>query len=239
MSESWRAFWSGYRTGPAASEADLFVQVGKTVSREPVPLLVFREMVQQVVDGLDLQSTDHLVDLCCGNGLITHALAHLVEQITAIDFAEHLIDSALRFKAKANIRYCVGDVETALSREVKRPPDKVLMNDSLGYFTPESFGLVLDSVLALTQDRPMQFLVTGVPAYALRWSFYDTPERRMRFMALEQEGGDTFDGMGRWWREDELREIGALRRLDVEIAPQSPALSEYRINVAYRQRGTP
>jgi hypothetical protein len=213
----------------------LFVQVGKTVNREPVPMPAFREMVQQVVDGLDLQSTDHLVDLCCGNGLITHALADWVEQITAIDFAEHLIDAALRFKAKSNIRYCLGDVETALNREVKRPPDKVLMNDSLGYFTPGSFGLVLDSVLALTQDRPVQFLVTGVPAYALRWSFYDTPERRKRFTALEQEGGDTFDGMGRWWREEELRELGALRGLDVEIAQQNPALSGYRVNVSYRR----
>jgi len=239
MSESWRAFWAGYRAEPAGSEADLFVQVGKTVNREPVPMPVFREMVQQVVDGLNLQSADHLVDLCCGNGLITHALGQWVEQITAIDFAEHLIDAARRFKAMPNIRYCVGDVETALSQEVKRPPDKVLMNDSLGYFTPESFGLVLDAVLALTEDRPIQFLVTGVPAYALRWSFYDTPERRMRFMALEQGGNETFDGMGRWWREDELRELGALRGLDVKIAQQSPALSKYRINVAYRRRRAP
>jgi len=76
-----------------------------------------------------------------------------------------------------------------------------------------------------------------VPAYALRWSFYDTPERRARFIALEQQGDHTFDGMGRWWGEDELRELGAARGLSVEMTPQSPTLSAYRMNVIYR-RGT-
>jgi predicted TPR repeat methyltransferase len=35
---------------------------------------------------LDLQSIDRVAELCCGNGLITRAVAARVEQITGADY---------------------------------------------------------------------------------------------------------------------------------------------------------
>jgi SAM-dependent methyltransferase len=233
MSEDWRAFWRHYRAEEANSEADLFVQVGKTVQKKPVPPEVFEAMVRQVVEGLRLAPGEFLIDLCCGNGLVTHVLSRCVGEILAIDFAEHLIAAARRFKAADNIRYEVGDVETALRALVPRPPDKVLMNDSLGYFTPESFGRVLDTLAGLVAGRPLMVMVTGVPGYEYRWNFYDTPERRARYETLEREGDERFDGMGRWWRQTELEAVGRERGFRVRVERQPEALSRYRVNAFY------
>lgn len=233
MSEAWRAFWRSYRAEEARCEADLFVQVGKTVHRQPVSAEVFEAMVRQVVEGLPLAPGDFLVDLCCGNGLVTHALSRRAGEILAIDFAEHLIDAARRFKPAPNIRYEVGDVETALRTLVIRPPDKVLMNDSLGYFTPESFGRVLDTLAGLCAGRPLRFMVTGIPGHEYRWNFYDTDERRARYEELQRSGDETFDGMGRWWTQAELEAVGRERGFSVRIERQPPALSNYRVNAHY------
>jgi SAM-dependent methyltransferase len=233
MSNRWRQFWSGYRAEPAASESDLFVQVGKTINRQPVSEAVFADMVSRVAGFLRLERGDHLCDLCCGNGLVTHALASRVARVTAIDFADHLIEEAKRWKSAENIRYWVGDVEEAIRDLVSMPPDKVLMNDSLGYFVPSTFGAVLDAVVAVTAGGPVRMLVTGVPAYELRWNFYDTPERRDRFLAEEARNDDTHQGMGRWWTEDELREAGSRRGFVVDIKVQPVELSSYRIDVLY------
>ncbi len=233
MSSRWREFWSGYRAKPATSESDLFVQVGKTINRQPVSEAVFAGMVSRVAETLHLERSDHLCDLCCGNGLITHALAPTVARITAIDFADHLIEEAQRWKSAENIRYLVGDVEDAIFDLVSFPPSKVLMNDALGYFTPLTFGAVLDAVVAVTTEAPVRMLVTGVPAYELRWNFYDTPERRDRFLADEARGDDTHQGMGRWWTEQELRETGSKRGFVVAIKPQPAELSNYRLDVLY------
>lgn len=237
MSDAWRAFWRGYRAEEATSEADLFVQVGKTVQRQPVPAPVFEAMVRQVVEGLALAPGDRLVDLCCGNGLVTHAVARCVDEVLAIDFAEHLIDAARRFKAAPNITYVVGDVETALREAIEHAPDKVLMNDSLGYFTPESFGRVLDTLLDLADGRPLQMMVTGIPSHEHRWAFYDTPERQARYLELERAGDGTFDGMGRWWTADELDGVGRARGFETRVERQPAALSAYRVNAYFQHPG--
>lgn len=238
MSDSWRAFWRSYRAETAHCEADLFVQVGKTIEKKPIPPAVFEAMVRQVVEGLELTADDFLVDLCCGNGLVTHALAHGVDAIVAIDFAEHLIDTARRFKSAPNIRYVVSDVETALREALPRPPGKVLMNDSLGYFTPESFGRVLDTLAGLAPGRPLHVLVTGIPGHEYRENFYDTPERRARYEALARSGDGRFDGMGRWWRAVELEQVGRERGFGVRIERQPETLSNYRVNAHYRRDAT-
>ena len=122
MSEAWRDFWRTYRADEAQCEADLFVQVGKTVQKQPVQAEVFEAMVRQVVIALEPAPGDNLVDLCCGNGLVTHAVASFVKKIVAIDFAEHLINAARRFRSAPNIHYVVGDVETALHDVIVDPP---------------------------------------------------------------------------------------------------------------------
>jgi SAM-dependent methyltransferase len=234
--EQWQSFWSSYRASTAAKEDDLFVQVGKTLNGQPIPQPIFRRMVEGIGRKLELKNGQFLLDLCCGNGLITFELARRVSNITAVDFTRHLIESACAFKAAPNIDYVCDDVLRPIAELVggTRTPDVVLMNDSLAYFHPCGLATLLRNIMNARQSLPFRFLVTGIPDHARKQNFYNTPERMARHVQNETAGSVVNDGMGRWWHGDEIRDICAELGLAVDIEAQPVEVSAYRMDALIR-----
>lgn len=245
MSKRWHSFWESYRNADAQSEDDLFLQVGKTVARQPIPHEVFDSMVERIIARLEIGREDRLLDMCCGNGLVSYELARVAGHVTGIDFADHLIRAAVQFKSSPNIDYRVGDVTLPISQllgdafgqiGVGDLPRKFLMNDALAYFDPGTLATILGNVRDVCGDGPFRFLLTGVPNEALKWNFYDTPERRMRHKENVRAGDDTNDGLGRWWDAGEVEAICARQGLEVHIENQPDGISNYRMDVLIWRR---
>lgn len=235
MTKHWLAFWDNYRNVEARSEHDLFLQVGKTISQQPIPRDMFASMLTSIVEHLELKHGDHLLDLCCGNGLVSFELAQIAGRVTAVDFARHLIEAAQRLKSLPNIEYRVGDVTAPLSslvrdEAIEAMPSKFLMNDALAYFDPQALGTILDNVTDALGSRPFRFLLTGIPSHALKWNFYDTPERRARHAENNRRPENTNDGMGRWWHRGEIKQACDQRGFHVLMANQKEAISNYRMD---------
>ena len=74
-------------------------QVGKTINGEEVPELQIKLIVENITEVLRLTSSDSVIDLCCGNGLITRRLAPLVKEVVGVDFTLGLIDAAKRYNS--------------------------------------------------------------------------------------------------------------------------------------------
>lgn len=230
MISEWREFWKNYRNREVHSEGDLYFQVGKTIEGRPIREDVFRMMVKRIVRGLELQLDDHLLDMCCGNGLITRQLAPHVERVTAVDFAHHLILAAKTHGALQNIEYIEGDAVDGLSAVRATPPTKFLMNDSLAYFDPKSFARLLAAIVETRPLGPVRVLITGIPDDDRKWVFYDTPERRLRYDEGLASGSGHNDGLGRWWRADEIRETCERCGLHVQLEAQPVEVSTYRMD---------
>ena len=238
MRNNWQSFWDSYRNADAQSEDDLFIQVGKTIAKQPIPRDMFASMVERIVERLQLGNEDHLLDMCCGNGLITFELAQVAERVSAVDFADHLIKAANAFKVLPNIEYRVGDVTLPIADIVAHGgqvaggdmPNKYLMNDALAYFDPQALATILDNVCAAGDGGALRFLLTGIPNRALKWNFYDTPERKLRHSELLRVGDETNDGLGRWWEAAEIEAACAERYLQVEIQNQPVSISDYRMD---------
>lgn len=240
MSKHWQSFWGGYRNANAQSEDDLFVQVGKTIARRPIPRDMFASMVERIIDRLELGRDDHILDMCCGNGLISFELAQVAGHVTGVDFADHLIRAAMKFKSLPNISYRVGDVTLPIvdliggavqeSRDAGDMPDKFLMNDALAYFDPQALGKIVDNICVARDGKPFRFLLTGIPNSTLKWNFYDTPERKLRHAESMRVGDDTNDGLGRWWDAAEIEAVCARRGVQVRLANQPDAISNYRMD---------
>ncbi|MBV9150633.1 MAG: hypothetical protein JO204_02525, partial [Alphaproteobacteria bacterium] len=64
----WRAY---YQTVGEADERDLLQQVGRTIGGRPVGAEEIGLVAEEAIDALALCRTDVLLDLCCGNGLVT------------------------------------------------------------------------------------------------------------------------------------------------------------------------
>jgi hypothetical protein len=104
----WREVWDAW---PRACErGDHLRQVGKTVGGVPIPREQVSLMTGAIAERLDLKSSDVLLDLCCGNGLITSRLAECCRRVVGIDFSEPLLDIARTRPHAGNVVYQLGSV---------------------------------------------------------------------------------------------------------------------------------
>ncbi len=236
----WRSFWNSYRKKEITSEDDLFIEVGKTVLGRPITPDQFRRTTEQITGLLRLSPDDKLLELCCGNGLMTRALAPLVAKAEAVDFSAHLITHARERTGDENVRYvCADAIEHLETLVVKRSfiPTKVLLGEALAYFDPTDLHAMLERISRLTTND-FVFLATGVPCDELKWNFYNTPERQERYAQNQQRTGNTNDGLGRWWTKDELRKASEGLKIESTVFELSATSSEYRVDVLYRAPAT-
>lgn len=118
---------------------DLWGQVKRTVNGRPLPDAQIAMIVDTVATLLDLQPCDRLLDLCCGNGALSH---HWFGKCTAglgVDASPHLIEIAnARFATRETDRFVVSE---ALSHLQKNPRSsnftKAVCYGSLQYFSPK------------------------------------------------------------------------------------------------------
>lgn len=232
----WKEFWRTYRgQNEIASARDLFVEVGKTVGGEPISEAAFELSIRLVAEALHLNTDDRLLELCCGNGLMTRPLADLVAEVCAVDFAEGLVVHAREFRARPNITYHRADVVDFINEAAATGsylPSKILLGDALGYFTPASLREILFAAQRLQKDG-VAVLASGIPCDDLKWNFYNTPERVRRYGENQLKPGNANDGIGRWWTKEELAGLGRQLGLEVTLREQSPILSTFRIDALF------
>jgi 2-polyprenyl-3-methyl-5-hydroxy-6-metoxy-1,4-benzoquinol methylase len=95
-----------------ASLADQLIQVGKTELGQPVDPKQLQLIEQQIVSALMLDTSPrHVVDLGCGNGLITHRIASYCQSMIAIDVSETMIGDAKRTPVAIPIQYVVAEID--------------------------------------------------------------------------------------------------------------------------------
>jgi SAM-dependent methyltransferase len=235
---NWREFWHAYRETEIRSEEDLFFEVGKTVNQQPISKEALELSIEPIIKGLRLTNKDRLLELCCGNGLMTKHLAPFVEQVRAVDFVERLIEHARRFRPAPNIQYICADALGYLEQLLASGlyvPSKVLLGDGLGYFEPPLLGDVLAGLKRLTGNNFI-FMATGIPSDELKLNFYNTHERMLRYEENQLRANNTNDGIGRWWRKEELEQIAQQVDLRVILSNQPLELSNFRIDAVFESR---
>ena len=234
----WKNFWQSYRQKEILNEQDLFFEVGKTVNQRPISEKAFTLSINLIRRGLELGTRDKLLELCCGNGLMTRRLASLVSEIRAVDFAEHLIAHARQFSAAENVSYICADAIPHLDELVRTRefvPTKILLGDALCYFEPAQLKQILGAARSLTRDH-FVFMATGIPCDELKWNFYNTPERVKRYKENQKLPRNTNDGIGRWWSRKELESVGRVLDLGVAVTDQPVMLSDFRVNAIFQSR---
>ena len=237
MNLSWKAFWDTYRYHGSISRDTLFEQVGRTINGRPVEPAEFALSIQFVEDKLALQADDVLVEYCCGNGLVSHELAKRVRQVYAFDFTEHLVESARKFRNSDNIEYRLADARAPLPDSLAlRGPNKFLMAFALGHFQPDELDQILGNLKELVPSGPIRFLITGVPDAEKQADFYNTAERKARYLEQEAMGDIVKDGIGRWWTCSEIESIAARYRFSTQSFQEPGGTNHFRMAVLMTSR---
>lgn len=231
---NWQSFWNEYRNVETEQESDLFFQVGKTINKIPVTDVIFTMMIEDIVKSLNLTRNDILLELCCGNGLLTFPLSNFSKLVYAFDFTKQMIDNAKKFKQKENIIYEVGDAKSNFFKlfRLEEIPNKFLINDSLAYFNLDELREIVATIVK--KSKNFSFYITGIPCEELKWSFYDTEERKNLYLSNAKNGDLSNNGIGRWWSYTELEEIA--REFNLKCTIQMPSkVYNYRMNVLLKK----
>lgn len=227
----WRRHWQEFPEG--FEETDFLAQVGKTVNRSPISAEQFAMIVGSVRDALALGPADTVLDLCCGNGLIAHALSAHCKAISGVDFSERLIEVAKRHHSGSNVSYHSGNVLDADALPPLASVDKAYMYEALQHFKRSDLPRILSIIFSPGSGVEL-LMLASVPDRARRWSFYNTPSRKLDWLVRTIRG---CEAIGTWWRRADIVDACSQLGLGVKFMEQPRGLytAHYRMNVLIRR----
>jgi SAM-dependent methyltransferase len=230
MNDYWRNYYNRkaeeFPTSPLK-------QVDRTIGGKEMDYRQLELTVEAVIQVLELQGTDNVTDLCCGNGLITKAISQQVERVLAVDFSKSLIDYARRFNSSGNIEYLVKDV-LKLDREFFKGSNKLYMRDSVSCLDSEGLSSLLGSIGKNSSFEKLY--IAGIPDLTKLSSYYDSDEK-MAFYRQREAAGKPH--IGNWWTKSEIKALVRGQDLIVSCFAQNNELASayYRFDCLIEKRG--
>ncbi|MEM8892160.1 MAG: class I SAM-dependent methyltransferase, partial [Bacteroidota bacterium] len=100
----WQAFWD-----KKALHEDPHVQVARTRAGKQSDQLELKKIASYIKEKLELSHEDTLLDLCCGNGMLSKELSPFVKELLGVDFSEPHIEIARQQFIAPNSMFLRGD----------------------------------------------------------------------------------------------------------------------------------
>ncbi len=223
----WNRFWNEYPK--SCGETCFYHQVGKTLHKQPVSAETVHAIISSIVDNLAIKNTDTVLDLCCGNGLITSHISEHCNSIVGVDFSEYLIQIANKYHPRHNISYLCDDVFHFMeSKNVTI--DKIYMYEALQHFKPRDFAHILESAKRLFKND-IHILLCSIPDRSRKWTYYNTVSRKLSYIMDSLSPNRRC--LGTWWDSSRIIQSCKDAGLTARIIPQNSLLhtSHYRFDV--------
>jgi SAM-dependent methyltransferase len=211
-------------------ETEFFKQVEKTLSGQPISPAQFEAQISDLRKALEISKDDRVLDMCCGNGIVTAEISKDCYSIIGIDFSEPLIKLAKKYKNPANTAYyCLSVLDQNVDTLLDKSFSKIYMSDSLQYFNEEDLSKILQLILKISSSNPIIFF-GGVPDIDKIWNFYDTEERREDYRRRKSMGNEA---IGTWWKKNSIKNICLQNGFESEFLSQNKLVysAHYRFDV--------
>lgn len=216
-------------------ETEFLKQVHKTVSGEPITTDQFATQISDIKDALAIRSEDLVLDMCCGNGIITIEISKECRRIVGFDFSEPLINIAKKYNNPDNATYyCMSVLDIEITKVINEPFTKIYMYEAIQHFSKDDFQKIMEIITQISTPDALIFF-GGIPDEDKIWDFYDTPERRKEY---ELRKSNNQDPIGTWWKKDDFVSICAQNGFDCKILLQNPLLhsAHYRFDACIFQK---
>ena len=182
---------------------------------------------------LDINPRDRLLDVCCGNGVLTHKLAHLCHTVTAVDISARQLEVAKKKYAKDNITYLQANV-LELNRHLDIKFDKINLYFSFQYL--DSFRKGNQAIIQMLKllNKGGMILLGDVPDHDHLSVFYPNLRIRLRYQLGRLLGRDQ---MGKFWKYAEMKKIATQTSCSLErlVQPAPLPYAHYRVDYIIRK----
>ncbi|MFC2135033.1 class I SAM-dependent methyltransferase [Bacteroidota bacterium] len=234
----WKKFWQNYRVVPIHGFEDLLFQVGLTVNGKPVSKEVFDQIIKDISNNLNLCKSDNVLDLCCGNGVITYTISKYVQTVYGVDYSKPFLKNAKDFNSSLNIVYHLADInnrEQMISTLGKSKLNKVYMYGSLAYFTKYQFIELLKTLTEISQADTI-FFFGGILDEERIWYFFNSIKRKLVYL-IRIKLFRKDPAIGTWWKKKQIKEISEANGFQCVILEQNKILhtSHYRFDILLKR----
>jgi 2-polyprenyl-3-methyl-5-hydroxy-6-metoxy-1,4-benzoquinol methylase len=222
---NWKDFWE-----KKASSLSKEVQVGRVVNGTLMTEDLKQKIAHRIVEQLMLQNSDALLDVCCGNGLLSSQLTPFCRQVHGVDFSESLIEQAKLINDN-KLNFSLGNAENF---KLNQHFDKALLYFSFQYFEKEKMAQeVLQNILQHV-NKGGTILIGDIPDKRKLFQFYNSPLRLLRWV---KQNLTQSNDMGRFWHPKELinicNKLGAVAMVQEQEKWQP--YSHYRFDLIIRK----
>lgn len=196
---NWNHFWES----KALQSNNPMEEVGRVSSQRSISENELDNLSEYITRILNLQPTDSLLDLCCGNGMITYRLAQKVHMACGIDFSNTQIKKARERYVLPNLSFISGDAMNCDSL-FETSFNKVLLYFSFQYFDTFDKGKkVLEQIDHITSKHSM-ILLGDIPDRANFHVYYSGIWNQLKYFYRKSVGKEN---MGKFWKKKELDKI--------------------------------
>lgn len=228
MNNYWKKHWDEHVEKAGENP---FEQVARTLNKEPMSKKMFQNFTRNVIKKLELNEEHTVLDLCCGNGLLSIEVAKMCKHVVGVDFSQKLINHTDLVKEK-NFTGIISDV---LDVEFQSESfDRILIAAALQLFTLRQTIYLFKNVNNWLKPGGI-FLVTDITDNDKIWSFFDSKEREQAYF------NNTFADtpiIGTWFDRIWLEKLGkysGFNECQVLDQPQNYWYSHYRFDFQCRK----
>ncbi len=224
MTDYWKCFWLDH--AKKSREADLQIQVLRTLNKQPIQPDVFASIVESVITLLAPNPDHTLLDLCCGNGIITRELAPKFSAVTAVDLSEE-------FTSQLSVYINNITAFSADARTVDFPAqsfDRILCYSGVQYFS-ESETINLFMKLRHWIRKGGLVVLGDIPDTGRRWNFFNSPEREGAYFAALQRQEPI---VGNWYEPGWLEKLSlhaGFKSAKLHLQPRALPFQHYRFDL--------
>lgn len=189
---NWEQFWDNVSS--ASND-----EVGQVQRKD---LDSVRQTVDHIVENLQLSPQDDVLDVCCGNGLVTALVAEYCGEIIGVDISSKQIEQAKR--NYPNITFLQSPADCISSVLPEKKFDKIYLQFSFQYLTKKGEGeRAIAEMLHVLKPGGMIFM-GDIPDHDKLWTFYNTFWKRFYLLVNKLRGRSK---LGKFWHKKEIDAI--------------------------------
>ncbi|MFT5969585.1 MAG: SAM-dependent methyltransferase [Flavobacteriales bacterium] len=176
-----------------------------------------------------------LLDLCCGNGLVSQFFGPKVNRLVGVDLSPVLLSEAKELNLNfSNSSFICADA-CAFSEKLNQQFDVVLLHFSFQYFETNAIASSVLAEIKKALNGDGKVVITDIPDARKLQVFY--PGLLGRLRRIKQKTTKTSE-MGRFWHPKTLQKIAVENGFAAEILEQDAKLpySHYRFDVILKRK---
>jgi cyclopropane fatty-acyl-phospholipid synthase-like methyltransferase len=187
----WVDFWKNYTTD--VLEKDEQSQVLRTFDKKPITDELWGFTLNKIDEVFNVNEGDNVLDLCCGNGLLSKHYNNKGAKVTAVDVSSALLDNISKI-----------DGITAINSDIRslnfenNSFEKVILYAGIQYLNDKESIELIQNIYNWLKPNGCLF-IGDVPDVKKRWDFYNTEERQAVYFNNQLEGKAI---VGHWFEKD-------------------------------------